>query len=89
MDFVEEFGPKITNFMFQVNGRQFTVDVIDPVDVYLALMKEIFDFPKLQALLRGSPGRPPFKLLLNSMHGGNSHYNKIIIFIPLTRRSRS
>ncbi|CAG2114254.1 unnamed protein product, partial [Medioppia subpectinata] len=29
---------------FDVSGNQFTVEVVDPVDDYLQLMKEIFDF---------------------------------------------
>lgn len=54
----------------QVDGKQFTVEVIDSVKDYLELMKEIFDFDTLKTLIKGSDSRPPFKLLINSMHGG-------------------
>lgn len=54
----------------QVDGRDFVVDVIDSVEDYLLLMKEIFNFDKLKTLLQGSNTRPPFKVLINSMHGG-------------------
>lgn len=33
-------------------------------------MKEIFDFPKIKALLRGSEQRKPFNVLIDSMNGG-------------------
>lgn len=61
-------------FWFQVDDRDFVVDIIDSVEDYLQLMKEIFDFNKLKKLIQGSDGRPPFKLLINSMHGGESRF---------------
>ncbi|XP_017304413.1 phosphoglucomutase-like, partial [Diaphorina citri] len=69
--------------LVQVDGAQFQVDVIDSVEVYLQLMKEIFDFPKLQSLIKGSSGRPPFKLLINSMHGVTGPYVKKIFLEEL------
>lgn len=60
--------------LFQIGGKPFTVQVIDSVADYLALMKEIFDFAKIKSLIQGSSSRPPFKLLINSMHGGLSGF---------------
>ena len=40
---------------------------------YMELMKEIFDFPKIAALLKGDDGRPKFNITVNSLHGGLSH----------------
>jgi phosphoglucomutase len=53
---------------FVDGGRQFVVEVIDPVADYLALMKEIFDFSSIKTLVTSE--HKPFRLLLNSMHGG-------------------
>lgn len=64
---------------FQVDGRDFTVEVIDSVNDYLELMKSIFDFRKLKSLIVGSSERKPFKILINSMHGGK--YLKIVALI--------
>ncbi|CAH0389912.1 unnamed protein product [Bemisia tabaci] len=58
----------------QIGGKPFTVQVIDSVADYLALMKEIFDFAKIKSLIQGSSSRPPFKLLINSMHGVTGPY---------------
>jgi len=54
----------------QVDGKDFTVEVIDSVADYLELMKEIFDFPALKTLIKGSDKRPAFKILIDSMNGG-------------------
>lgn len=64
-------------FCLQVDDRDFVVDVIDSVEDYLLLMKEIFNFDKLKTLLQGSNTRPPFKVLINSMHGGKIKCSKI------------
>ena len=64
---------------FSVDGRDFTVEIIDSIFDYLELMKSIFDFDKLKKLIaegivvaRRSEGKngKPFKLLINSMNGG-------------------
>ena len=44
--------------------RNFTVEVIDPVDDYLEMMKNIFDFGMIRSYLKS------YKALLNSLHGG-------------------
>ncbi|XP_066251787.1 phosphoglucomutase [Euwallacea similis] len=54
---------------FNVDGREFTVEIIDSSKDYVALMKEIFDFHKLRALIRGTDKRPAFHILLDSMNG--------------------
>lgn len=59
---------------FVVDGRNFTVEVIDSVADYLELMKSIFDFEKLKLLIKGNENRKPFKLLINSMHGGEYYF---------------
>lgn len=56
---------------FQVDGRDFVVEIIDPTANYVALMKEIFDFQKLRSLIRGNEKRPAFNVLIDSMNGGN------------------
>lgn len=49
------------------NGKKFTVEVVDCVQDYSDLMKEVFDFEKLRKFLtvENAP-----KILLNAMHGG-------------------
>lgn len=59
---------------FNVDGREFTVEIIDSTKNYVALMKEIFDFQKLRALIRGTDKRPPFHILLDSMNGVTGVY---------------
>lgn len=54
----------------QVDGNEFNVEVVDSVADYVGLMKEIFDFDSLRELLKGSEGRKPFKILIDSMNGG-------------------
>ncbi|CAB1105895.1 unnamed protein product [Ectocarpus sp. CCAP 1310/34] len=41
------------------------VEVIDPVEEYVALLKTVFDFPSLRALL----ARPDFNFVFDGMHG--------------------
>lgn len=61
---------KIQNTSIEVDGKPFTVDVIDSVNDYVELMKDIFDFASIKKLLQGSADRPAFKVLVNSMNGG-------------------
>ncbi|XP_059057645.1 phosphoglucomutase [Achroia grisella] len=63
---------------FDIEGRQFTVEVIDSVQDYVAYMKEIFDFPKIKALIQGSERRKPFNVLIDSMSGVTGPYVKSI-----------
>ena len=57
------------------NGKTFSVEVVDSVQDYLELMKEVFDFVKLKQLLT-SENAP--KILLNAMHGVTGPYIKRI-----------
>ncbi|XP_057664121.1 phosphoglucomutase [Diorhabda carinulata] len=59
---------------FNVDGRDFVVEVIDSSENYVSLMKEIFDFKKLRTLIRGTEQRPPFNVLIDSMNGVTGVY---------------
>lgn len=61
---------KVQSISVEVDGRPFTVDIINSVNDYVELMKEIFDFTSIKKLLQDSPDRPAFKILINSMNGG-------------------
>ena len=52
------------SFKIGNEGRDFTVEVIDQVDDYLEMMKNIFDFGMIREYLKTN------KVLLNSLHGG-------------------
>jgi len=54
-----------------VEGRPFSVDVIDPCQDYISLMKSIFDFGQIKQLV-GEGGK--MKVLLNSLHGATGPY---------------
>lgn len=60
---------KISEFGFQVQGndgvRNFTVQVIDSVNDYLELMKEIFDFDALRGFFKSG-----VKITVNALNGG-------------------
>ena len=58
------------HFYLQVEGRTFTVEVVDSVKDYVSYMKEIFDFAAIKNLLHGTNGQPPFRILMNGMNGG-------------------
>ena len=55
---------------FTVNGKIFTVEVIDSVKDYADYMREIFDFNGIKKLVAGSDGKAGLKVLANCMHGG-------------------
>lgn len=55
---------------FKINGTPFTVEIIDSVADYVRLMKEIFDFDRLQALVSGKKTGTPLKLRIDSLNGG-------------------
>ena len=57
-----------------VDGSSFVVEVIDSVDDYLELMKEIFDFKLLKSYLSGSSVR----ILVDSMNGVMGPYARRI-----------
>lgn len=53
---------------------QFLVEVIDPVEDYLRLLKDIFNFRALRSFL----ARPDFKFTFDAMHGVAGPYAKRI-----------
>lgn len=57
---------KLGEQQFNVDGHQFTIQVIDSVADYVDYMKEIFDFPAIKSYLSS----PDVNVLLNSMNGG-------------------
>ncbi|XP_021927167.1 phosphoglucomutase isoform X2 [Zootermopsis nevadensis] len=61
-------------YTYIVDGNEFNVEVVDSVADYVGLMKEIFDFDSLRELLKGSEGRKPFKILIDSMNGVTGPY---------------
>ncbi|OQR70718.1 phosphoglucomutase-1-like [Tropilaelaps mercedesae] len=60
-------------YTFQVDEHEFQVEVIDPVEPYLELMKTIFDFSSLKTLLTGD-----FHILINCLNGVTGPYARRI-----------
>lgn len=56
---------------YNINGKQFVVNVLDCVEDYVRLMEEIFDFGRLRALVSGKTTGTPLKLRIDSLNGGN------------------
>jgi phosphoglucomutase len=44
-----------------------TVEVIDSVEDYVKMLKEIFDFPLIKQFLKSNPN---FTILFDALHGG-------------------
>jgi phosphoglucomutase len=44
------------------------VEIVDPVEDYVVLMKEIFDFNKIKSFFQQ---RPDFTFVFDAMNGGN------------------
>lgn len=64
---------------YLIEDEPFRVEVIDSVQDYLELMKEVFDFPLIKSHLSGG-----FKILINCMHGGNNcKVISLLIFLCL------
>ncbi|RDD41485.1 Phosphoglucomutase-1 [Trichoplax sp. H2] len=70
---------KVGCHTFDVDGRQFEVEVIDPVSDYVDLMKELFDFESIRNLLAGSKTRSPLKIIINCLNGVTGPYAKRIL----------
>lgn len=66
---------KIGSNTFDVEGKIFTVDVIDSCANYTQLMKEIFDFEKLKAFVSGAK---PLKMRIDGLNGVTGPYIKEI-----------
>ncbi len=54
--------------VFLVNVAQ--VEVVDPVEDYLAVLKEVFDFPAIKALV----SRSDFSLVFDALHAVTGAY---------------
>ncbi|KXS12381.1 Phosphoglucomutase, first 3 domain-containing protein [Gonapodya prolifera JEL478] len=57
-------------------SSSFSVEVIDSVADYAALVKEIFDFEEIKAFIKQRPG---FKVLMDSMHGVTGPYARRLL----------
>lgn len=53
----------------------FEVEVIDPVEDYLATLKEVFDFPSLKKFI----SRKDFRMTFDAMHAVTGPYAKRIL----------
>uniref|UniRef100_A0A182PTN1 phosphoglucomutase (alpha-D-glucose-1,6-bisphosphate-dependent) n=1 Tax=Anopheles epiroticus TaxID=199890 RepID=A0A182PTN1_9DIPT len=66
----------------EVEGKPFTVEVIDSVADYVLLMREIFDFEQLRNFVTGKsrPSGAPLKMRIDSMNGVTGSYvNEIFV----------
>ncbi len=54
---------------YQVDGRQFEVEVVDSLNDYVAMCKDIFDFEAIKAWIAAGN-----KILINSLHGVTGPY---------------
>jgi len=57
-------------YEFMIEGNPFTVEVIDPTEDYVELMKNIFDFAQIKNMIK----EKNFKILINSLHGATGPY---------------
>lgn len=65
---------------YDVAGKPFVVEVIDSVQDYVRLMKEIFDFDKLKEFVNGTKTGTPLKMRIDSMNGVTGSYvNEIFL----------
>lgn len=67
---VDLSAPGAHEFRAAGGGAPFTIEVIDSADDYVALLRTIFDFERLRALLR----RNDFSMLFDSLHGVTGAY---------------
>ncbi|PXF46312.1 putative phosphoglucomutase, cytoplasmic 2 [Gracilariopsis chorda] len=58
---------------------KFVVEVINPVDHYLTMLRSIFDFDALRELM----ARPDFSMLFDAMHASTGEYARVIFGIEL------
>lgn len=64
---------KIQSTNVEIEGKTFTIEIIDSVSDYVALMKNIFDFDEIKKLIQGTTSeRPPFQILINALNGGKN-----------------
>lgn len=65
---------------YDVSGCR--VEIVDPIDDYLALMREVFDFDALKKLFEGKNGRK-FRMLVDPMNGVTGPYAERILIQEL------
>lgn len=71
---------KVSVSQFEVNGKPFIVEVIDSVADYVRLMREIFDFDKLQGFVSGKSTGKPLKMRIDALNGVTGPYvNEIFL----------
>ena len=70
---------KIGVQQFDIEGHTFVVEVVDSVQDYVELMKEIFDFDSLRNLIQGK-GQASLKVLIDAMHGGEYYCYFLLLF---------
>lgn len=70
---------------FKVSDNEFTVEVIDSVEDYLTLMKDIFDFNAIKSYLNSGS----LKILIDAMNGVMGPYVKRILIEELGAPSES
>lgn len=68
---------------YDVAGKAFVVEILDSVQDYVRLMKEIFDFDKLKAFVSGTKTGTPLKMRIDSMNGVTGSYVKEIFLNAL------
>ena len=51
---------------FRVNGKEFVVQIVDSVDDYMYMMKDIYDFKLLREYIKTQN----LKICVNAMNGG-------------------
>ncbi|KAL5283151.1 PGM1 family protein [Megaselia abdita] len=67
---------KIGSNKYTVDNKDFTIEIIDSVNDYLQLMKEIFDFDKIKNFIKSKQ----LKMLIDSMSGVTGPYvNSIFV----------
>ncbi|XP_014296482.1 phosphoglucomutase isoform X2 [Microplitis demolitor] len=80
---------KIQSNSVQVDGRTCIIDVIDSVEDYVMLMKEIFDFSSIKKLFEGNSEKRKFNILVDCLNGVTGPYAKRIFGIELGVDSES
>lgn len=70
---------------FLIGGKSFLVEVVDSVEAYTCLMKEIFDFPLIKNFLKQSK----LKMRIDSMNGVMGPFAKSIFINELGASSDS
>lgn len=64
----------IGNYSYNIEGQEFSISVIDPLEDYVNLMKTIFDFHGIQSFIANGFDGSPLKLLIDSMNGVTGPY---------------